>query len=140
MASQGKDNTRAVVTMFANELDEILTAVALQTLEYATQNIQDDNLVDTTFLRESGYVVPAGKASDLGHGYGSISPSGVYDGAQSENKQKIAAPAAKVRKHEAVAGFAASYAISHEARHKFLYKGLEQACNEFKKLVRGVDE
>jgi len=110
-------------------LEEAKKAVNMKDLaqgiaDQAQANIQSNNQVDTSFMRESTYILT--KEGDST--YSQTMPNGDYFGAKSQRTApREKAPQADLGDADAAVVVGAVYTIYNEIRDPFLYPALESA-------------
>ena len=115
--------------------DELLTRLAFQVEGEIKVAITFAPAVDTGFMRNAVYTIPAvGPVKDKGN------PSGAYKsqktGQMVERKRVNAVP--KIPPHTSAVHAAAEYTIDQEMKHQFMYKGLQKAIDGVGGILAGV--
>lgn len=118
------------------DLDEALTALALQIEAQAKVNVTDNGQVDTGFLRTSGYTVAPNANTFV-----DVADGGLYTSQKTgEQVQRDRAPGpADAPQGGAVVGFAAEYAIYQEEINSYLFRAVEMvAGRDAENVIRQV--
>lgn len=110
-----------------------IEGLALGIADKAKENIFSNNQIDTSFMRESTYII-----TDEGHNtYGQTWANGDYYGVKSRRDVKREkADEADLGDATALIGVAAVYAIHNEVRDAFLYPALESGADILPRVVR----
>lgn len=100
---------------------DALLAIAFQIIAEAKPDVP----VDTGFLRNSDYVVGAGKNTFIAQ--------------QNDDRRTVPNPP-PTEDNEVIAGFAADYAIHVETRHPFLYPALLRVRQQVDGIIKQVSK
>jgi len=107
--------------------DEFLTKLAFKGEGYAKIKVRDNKQVDTGFMINTIYAIPAtGDPENTGH------PSGTYRSRKEERdvQRNRVDRAPKLKPHTAGIHAAAEYAVYQEMVNSFLYHALERLQSE----------
>jgi len=124
-----------VVTTILGACDELLTALAFVAEGEVKVGITFAPAVDTGFMRNAVYTIPAGgPVKDKGTLSGTFKSKAT--GEMVERKRVEAVP--RLPPHTAGVHAAAEYTIYQEMKHHFMYKGLQKAVKSAGGVLKAV--
>jgi len=111
---------------------EILSRLALQGSQFAVENIQANNQIDTGFMMGSVYSVAPGS------GTSPTWPSGEYLDKSGKTVTREGGAPVGAGPDESAFGCVAEYAIHQEMANSFLYRALEQLVSDSGGIISSV--